>query len=241
MARGYAITGVAGFLHSDRQGLRLVLRHDVDVRGVGVRPMLAIEARLGLASTWYFRWATLDDSLVREIRAAGGEVGLHYETLARVLVRGNIHDQAGVTPEVLAAARGELRGEVDAFRRRLGLDELTIASHGHPRNQEARVSNNVLATADFCREAGVLAEAYAAGFLQDIDCYVADTDLLINDGWAYGITLVGALAAGHRRICFLSHPNHWWHSGSGRIIALLKLVLRGVRRRQRSFRPLYDA
>jgi hypothetical protein len=239
--RGYRIGGVADFHRSDKQGRRLVLRHDVDVPRVGVRPMLEIESRLGIASTWYFRWRTLDDLLMREVIEAGGEVGLHYETLANVLERRQIHNRANVTEAVLQEARNELRQETDRFRARLGLTSLTIASHGHPRNQAVRISNNVLATEQFCRDAGVLVEAYSPEFLRHVDCYLSDTSLLINSGWAYNVSLAEAVDARHQRICFLSHPNHWYYTWRTKLVDLGKLALRGVRRQERSFHPTYDS
>ena len=131
--------------------------------------------------------------------------------------------------------------EIARFRRRLGLAELTIASHGHPRNQAVRISNNVLATEPFCRDAGVLTEAYSPELLRHFDCYVADTDLLVNGGWAYNVSPAQAIGAGHARICFLSHPNHWHYRWNAKVTALIKLALRGVRHQPRTFRPTYEA
>ena len=238
--RKYQIGGIANFLESDKQGPRLVLRHDVDLPSVGVRPMLAAESALGVSSTWYFRWGTYDEPLMRKILAVGGEVGLHYETLASVLERKGITARSEVTDATLQEARDELRREIDRFRTQLGLTTLTIASHGHPRNQAVRLSNNVLATEEFCREAGVLVEAYSPRLLDHIACYVADTNLLINDGWSYHQSLVAALEAGHHTICFLSHPNHWHYRLRSRPVELAKLALRGVRQEVRTFRPRYE-
>jgi hypothetical protein len=240
-SRGYRIGGVADFYQSDKQGRRLVLRHDVDVPAVGVRPMLAVESALGASSTWYFRWCTFNEPLMRAVLAAGGEVGLHYETLATVLLRRGITDRASVTEGVLQEAQDELRREIDRFRTQFGIIRLTIASHGHPHNQTVRLSNNVLATEEFCREAGVLVEAYSPRLLEYIDCYIADTSLLINDGWAYHQSLAAALDAGHRTICFLSHPNHWHFTWSTRLMNLGKLALHGVRHLPRSFHPTYPS
>lgn len=238
--RGYRIGGVADFHQSDKQGNRLVLRHDVDVPAVGVRPMLAVESALGVGATWYFRWSTYDEPLMRAVLAAGGEVGLHYETLATVLERKGVSTRDGITEAVLQEARNELRREINRFRTQLGLATLTIASHGHPRNQAVRLSNNVLATEEFCREAGVLVEAYSPRLLDHIACYVADTNLLINDGWSYHQSLVAALEAGSRTICFLSHPNHWAYTLGTACADLARLALRGVRNESRTFRPTYD-
>jgi len=239
--RGHRIGGVAAFHQSDKQGRRLILRHDVDVPLIGVRPMLAVETNLGVSATWYFRWCTDDEPLIREVADAGGELGLHYETLANVLVRRGITTRAGVTEAVLQEARDELRREIDRFRAQLGLTTLTIASHGHPRNQVVRVSNNVLATEQFCRDTGVLVEAYSPELLRHVDCYLSDTNLLINSGWAYNVSLAQAIEAGHRRICFLSHPNHWYCTWRTKLVDLGKLALRGVRHQDRSFRPTYDS
>jgi len=240
LERGYQIGGITDFLRTSGQGQWLVLRHDVDEPVLGVREMLRVESRLGVRSTWYFRWSTFDDDLVREVRSHGGEAGLHYETLATVLERHGVVTRDLITPSMMDEARNELRLEVAEFRRRLGLELVTIASHGHARNQRVRLSNNVLVNDAFCQANGIEIEAYSPHILDRIACYVSDTNLLINEGWAYGTTLDDAIESRQLTICFLTHPNHWRYTWPSALRDLAKLTFRGVRYQQRHFRAAYE-
>ncbi len=70
------------WLDHEPEGERtLILRHDVDQCPRSVLRMLRIEVRLGLRSTWYFRWRTARPKVVRAVQRHGGEGGLHYESL----------------------------------------------------------------------------------------------------------------------------------------------------------------
>lgn len=52
----------------------LILRRDIDTADFKIlRKMLALEKKYGARATYYFRWNTLNVSLMKEIAESGGE------------------------------------------------------------------------------------------------------------------------------------------------------------------------
>ena len=238
--KGYILGGIHQFLSRPINSSYIILRHDVDIKDIGVREILDIEKKLGISSSWYFRWSTVNKNTIREIVDAGGEVGLHYETLANICIKYRLSKRTQVTPSIINEARDELKREIDKFRKEFDVPCLTIASHGHPLNTTIRMSNNEIINSEFCHKAGIKAEAYESKILNSIDCYISDTTPIINYGWAYNQSLDEAIIAGKSNICFLSHPNHWIFQPKEKIRLLLKLLIRGVTKQNKIFQPIFE-
>lgn len=64
-------------------GIDFHLRHDVDLKPQNSLRTAQIEARLGIAATYYFRMVpeSYDEGIIRQIAALGHEIGYHYESL----------------------------------------------------------------------------------------------------------------------------------------------------------------
>jgi hypothetical protein len=204
---GYEIVSLDDFVPDGRPAADrvLILRHDVDQAARSVMPMLAIEQDLGLRATWYFRWRTARPSVVAAVRAAGGSVGLHYETLTRhTLTRGDTADAADREAAV-TACRDLLRAEIRAFRERFGSIE-SIAAHGDTRVPHV---NNGDLVAD--RSMGDLEDAVDANIAMrshDLGCWL--TDRSSADGrWRDGLDPIALLNDGVSPILCLTHPNNW--------------------------------
>src|ERR1700730_9346997 len=121
MGQGYSMLSLESWLADPTLAAgapRVLLRHDVDQHPASALRMAAIEADLGVRSTWYFRWRTALPRVVETIRAEGHAGGLHYETLTRELLRRGLGplDAEGLVPE----ARELLRRELEAFAERFG-------------------------------------------------------------------------------------------------------------------------
>ena len=112
-------------------GRVLILRHDVDQRAVSALELARVERELGISSTWYFRWRTADPDVIAAVRAQGGEVGLHYETLTRRVLGDRVPPDGDLTP-LIEPSREELRAEIRAFEQLFGRID-TIAAHGDTR------------------------------------------------------------------------------------------------------------
>lgn len=208
----------------------VVLRHDVDQPSPGARAIFEAEQRLGVNSTFYFRWKTVSKALMAEMKAAGNEVSLHYETVADLAAeqrwqsRGDLLDAGGMD---LAGIR--LLKDLQRFRSDYDVPCRTVAGHGHVLNRTCQTLNNeILWPGGLDREeAGLQAEAYDPSYLKELDVYVSDTQLEINGGFRYGRTLHDAIAEGSSRILFLTHPNHWDFSARVRFRRVAKIILRG--------------
>lgn len=83
--RGYETMTLSAFAESlalpihERPERILLLRHDIDSNVPRARRMWEIERGLGVVGSYFFRRSTWDLSLMRELTAAGCEVGYHYE------------------------------------------------------------------------------------------------------------------------------------------------------------------
>lgn len=100
-------------------GAQVSLRHDVDRLPLRAVQMGQLEARLGVASTYFFRTkpGVFDDRAIKELSGLGHEIGFHYESLAD--------------------ARGDMAMAWDLFRRDLDriraiVPVTSIAMHGRP-------------------------------------------------------------------------------------------------------------
>jgi hypothetical protein len=138
----------------------LLLRHDIDADIPTARAMWAIEQRLGVRGTWFFRLSTWDDALIAEIAEGGSEVGYHYEELATVALRRGAGTEAAALA-LVDEARELFRANLAELRGRSGLSLRTLASHGDFANRVTGVPNHVLlADAGLRDELHVELEAY---------------------------------------------------------------------------------
>lgn len=191
------------------QGRVLILRHDVDQHPATALKMASIEARHGLHATWYFRWRTSAPAAIEAIRELGGGVGLHYETLTRiVLERGLTSGQ--VDAELIAEAREQLRGEIAEFARRFGPLQ-SICAHGDTR--VPGVSNQALVRGIPASQIGVGFDANIALSRHRLALWL--TDRASTDGrWKDGIAPLAALEESSGPILCLTHPNNWCSGAS---------------------------
>ncbi|HEY3828706.1 MAG TPA: hypothetical protein VGL57_05870 [Solirubrobacteraceae bacterium] len=205
-AQGYALVSLESWLanaeaHAGRDVL--ILRHDVDQCPASAARMAAIESELGICSTWYFRWRTAQPKVIEEIREGGHEVGLHYETLTRELLRRGLRaaDAATLIPEV----RPLLRAELAAFAERHGPARSTCP-HGDTRMRG--VHNGVLLQGEDLSAYGVRWEASAAVGRFPLDVWLTDRSSA-EGRWRDGIDPVDLLVDRRSPILAVVHPNNW--------------------------------
>ena len=206
LEQGYAVLSLEAWLDdpsiaADRP--LLLLRHDVDQHPRSALRMAAIEADLGVLSTWYFRWRTANADVVSTIRDAGHAVGLHYETLTReVLNRGLT---AGDAPALIPVARELLRRELAAFQERHG-PAYSACPHGDTR--VPGVHNGVLLLGEDWSSYGLRWDANAAMRAHRLDVWL--TDRSIAEGrWKEGLDPIDLLVDRRSPILAVAHPNNW--------------------------------
>lgn len=138
----------------------LLMRHDIDTDVPRARRMWRIEKRLGVVGSYFFRRSTWDVGFIRELSAAGNDVGYHYEELADV-VKERGAATATQARALIGVARERLRARLTELRASSGLALDVLAAHGDFANRAVGVSNvELLADHAFRAEIGARLEAY---------------------------------------------------------------------------------
>lgn len=207
---GYTILSLDSFykLENRRDGKHLILRHDVDHPGKDTRKLFETEKKLGVKSTYYFRFSTIDTKLIDEMVEAGFDVGLHYETISDYIVANKVSDPAEIDIEAL---RMKLKDEIAEFERIIGHKTFSCCSHGAGTEGYLEMKNNTLTENRDVKCLGVEVEAYDVDlYARDIDCHIMDNKVLFNYGFSYKDNPLSALDEGKQNVVFLAHPSHWY-------------------------------
>ncbi len=184
----------------------LVLRHDIDTDPRTAAAMWAIDRRLGVEGSYFFRLTTLEPQLMAEIAAAGSEASYHYEELSSVAKRRGLRSRAEALAH-LAEARDLFAENVRRLRATTGLPMRVVASHGDFANRRLGVANWVLlADPAFRREVDVELETYDQALLGRLPHRY--TDAPHPRYWAPADP-AAAIDAGEPVISILVHPRHW--------------------------------
>jgi 2-polyprenyl-3-methyl-5-hydroxy-6-metoxy-1,4-benzoquinol methylase len=171
--------------------------------------MLKIEQQFGMRSIWYFRWRTARASVIAAVRETGGQVGLHYETLTRLVLEQRL-DPSQIDDTLIRRARELLRREIAEFNRAFGPIR-SVCAHGDTR--VPGVTNQLLMTDQAAEAYGIAFDANAALDRQPPELWL--TDRSAADGrWKDGLDPVRVLEQGTSPILLLVHPNNWCSGAS---------------------------
>jgi hypothetical protein len=213
----------------------LLVRHDIDTDVARARRMWHIEQHLGVVGSYFFRRSTWDVGFMRELAAAGCEVGYHYEELAD-LVKEQGAATAAQARALIDAARRRLHARVNELRAASGLPLEVLAAHGDFANRAVGVTNvELLADSAFRAQIGARLEAY------DIEPRVSarSSDGIPPMRWIPEDPIV-AIRRGERVVEVLVHPRSWGRAPAANARADLVRVregclygLRRARRRRR--------
>lgn len=225
---GYIVTSLEKYMGIMSQAdiKVLVLRHDVDHRSGGTRLMFEAEKKYGVHASYYFRKSTLDYSLMQDINHYGSEASFHFETIAEYAILHGIESKKDLPDSWQKDCLGALKSDLQYLRSMYRLPIRTIASHGAAENNKIGISNNVLTeyTSTY-NELGILVEAYNSDMIDTFEKYVSDTVIECNDGYRYGESPLQLIKQDVKRICFLSHPNHWHYNKFKQIKKLVKSLI----------------
>lgn len=136
----------------------IILRHDVDKKPENALRMAALENRLGIKASYYFRTvkASFNEDMIKKIAGMGHEIGYHYENLS--LCQGNYE---------LAIMNFEL--DLQRFRKIYPVK--TICMHGSPRSR----FNNIDLWKNYnYRDYGIIGEPYLDVNFDEV-FYITDT------------------------------------------------------------------
>lgn len=213
LAGGYEMRSLESiWADPDRTGPSIALRHDVDRPAARpAREMFLREKSVGVTSTFYFRLNSFppNEALIGELLGAGFGVGYHFEEPA------DVAKDLALTAGPDIAEHGEeivdrFRANVEMIRRRYQPELRSVSSHGEWISVRLGFANNEFVSDALLAECGLWFEAYDPLFTQQ-SSYVSDV-ALYPERWTSGFTLADAMAAGHMRICVLTHPERWFRS-----------------------------
>jgi hypothetical protein len=206
LANDYTLVSLESWLADPDLAARtdvIILRHDVDQYPASALRMAAIEAELGVHSTWYFRWRTAHPAVIQTIRDDGHEVGLHYETLTRELLRRGL--QAADAVALVPGARELLHEELTAFAERHGPTRSTCP-HGDTRMRG--VHNGLLLQGEDLATYGLRWESNAAVGQLPLDVWLTDRSSA-EGRWKEGMDPIDLLIDRRSPILAVVHPNNW--------------------------------
>ena len=181
----------------------LILRHDVDQHPRSALRMAAIESRLGLRSSWYFRWRTAHPAVVRKVKSAGFQVGLHYETMTRIALERGLHQEP--TEDLIEHCRAVLRSELAAFERLYGPCRSAVP-HGDSRIPQ--VHNALLLKDQDCSVYGIEYDGNEIMRGHELASWLTDR-IAAEGGWMEGIDPAEMFATKATPILTVTHPNNW--------------------------------
>lgn len=201
----------------------LLLRHDVDSDVPRARRTWEIERGLGVIGSYFFRRSTWDVPFMRELSAAGCEVGYHYEELA-TLIKQRGAARAAEARALIGPARERLRATLTELRADSGLALDVLASHGDFANRALDVGNvELLEDTAFRAAIGVRLEAYDVEEEVDVRCSDAGPR-----GWE-PVDPAAALERGAGVVELLVHPRAWGRAPVANARLDLARLVEGVR------------
>lgn len=165
--------------------------------------MAGIEADLGVSSTWYFRWRTANPAVVTALRDQGNQVGLHYETLSRLLLERDLGpEDAG---DLLAEAREQLKVELASFEGRFG-PARSACPHGDTR--VPGVHNGTLLRGENLADYGLEWDVNDAVGQRGIDLWLTDRSRA-EGRWKDDLDAVDMIIDRRSPLLLVVHPHNW--------------------------------
>lgn len=207
---GYEFHTMLSFEDVIRNGVEqgkkyLILRRDIDTADSTIlRKFLEIEKKYGARATYYFRWNTIDKTLMRDIEEAGGEASYHFEEIATFCYKHRIREK-----EVILSRMEEVQNmfisNIARFRKETNTKCLTVASHGDYVNAKFHFQNKEL-MCDRVRDAtGIIREAYDSEHFNLLTCRYADQE----ERDYFTTKAIEAIKRGEPVLELLTHPRQW--------------------------------
>ena len=183
----------------------LILRRDIDTADSKIlRKMLELEKKYGARASYYFRWNTIDEKLMKEIAEAGGEASYHYEEIATYCYKHRIKTREAMMQQI-EEIRDLFIQQYAKFKKKTGQPCVTIAAHGDFVNGKLKVQNNVLIDKRVRETCNIWREAYDQERLKYLTCRIADQ----REGETFTQKAISAIERGEPVLELLTHPRQW--------------------------------
>jgi len=208
--QGYVVTSLIDWYenYKGKDIKVLILRHDVDFDYEGAYQMYMLEKSMGVKSTYYFRWLSVNKGIMKKMKNDGFEVSLHYETLSTYAKENKLFDRDAITDKVRELCYDKLEQEIEYFESVFGKVK-TICSHGDRVNRLIEVSNYKIINYERLKSIGVVFNTYNPKVLKEFDAYISDSSIYNNFAWKHDGDPVSAILESKKNICLLTHPIHW--------------------------------
>lgn len=202
---GYEFHTVHSFEKAAGGDKVLILRRDVDTKDMKcMRALLALEKIYGARSSCYFRWNTMDVTVMKEIAEAGGEASYHYEEIATYCYKHRIRSKEEMLKHI-EDIRDLFIEQYSKFRKVTDQPCLTIASHGDYVNSKFHYQNKELVDERVRQACSIEREAYDPEHMNRITCRIADQVEREN----FAPKAIAAIERGEPVIELLTHPRQW--------------------------------
>jgi inhibitor of KinA sporulation pathway (predicted exonuclease) len=182
-----------------------VHRHDIDTDIKTARRFFEVEQKLNIKTSYYFRLNTIDIGLMKEIAAAGHEVGYHYEELAQYCKDFKIKTWEKAL-EKMPEIQKRFENNFKNLESKLGFKIKSIASHGDFVNRILGHPNHELITDNLMRDSGIELECYNKAMMQHFDVLLSDQPY---PKYYRDKSPREAIAEKVNVIYLLTHTRHW--------------------------------
>ncbi len=210
--------------YRDSEKKVLILRHDVDYDADGAYHFFKLEKQLGATSSFYFRWKTMNPSIMNEMHQNNFEVSLHFETLATYAKKHHLFKKGDINDKVIAACQAILSDEIKRFEHTY-FKIHSICSHGDKRNRVLDMPNHIIVNQKLKAKHKILFETYDSNVLSKFDAYISDSSIYSNFEWKHSGAPCNMIEEQRQTICLLTHPIHWNQSFFKNIQMLFTIYL----------------
>lgn len=205
----YRFVSFVDYSSSKISGKLVIMRHDVDKKPQAAMAMAAVEQKLGIRASYYFRNVAsgYDEDIIRQIAEMGHEIGYHYEDLA--LACGNYEKAISSFKENLSKLRHICEVQ-------------TMCMHGSPLS---KWDNRLLWQRYDYHDFGIIGEPYFDVDFNDVlyltdtgrcwngtDCNVRDkvkSDLNFDFRSTWEIAFAAQSSRLPAKVLLNTHPHRW--------------------------------
>ena len=225
-ANQYKLMSVIGYydaVQSNKLTNRVaILRHNIDTEPQRAKMFLNIERKHGSVGSYYFRFSTLDLSLINEIEAYGGEASYHYEEIASFVKHYHLYSRHKITDN-LENIRNKFIENYSYIKQSTGLPMRSVASHCDFVNKKLGLRNTVIMSDEVRRNCGIDTEAYDS--ILKNSASVSDRPLPL---WLYLENPLTCLKKNQNIVYLRIYSCHWEHNFVCNFKAEISRVKKGI-------------
>jgi hypothetical protein len=184
----------------------LLVRHDIDTDPDYCLQWLAVEKKLGVRTSYFFRLTTAKSSIMKAVVASGSECGYHYEELADFAKAYRIKNRETIESNTVAIQEAFV-ANVKHMETLAGTPMVSVVSHGDFVNRKLQMPNHEPIDAALLRRCALEYEGYETRITERYSINISD-----HTYPAYfrgDISPMEAIRKHMPVVHLLVHPRHW--------------------------------